>query len=63
MLNLIATDMLCCLLQEEEIQRAAEERQKKEEEEAAKWMDMIKVEQEGTGERGRVDDGALYEWR
>ena len=53
--------MLCCLLQEEEIQRAAEERQKKEEEEAAKWMDMIKVEQEGTGERGRVDDGESYE--
>ncbi|KAK9820108.1 hypothetical protein WJX72_006218 [[Myrmecia] bisecta] len=36
--------------QEAEMQRAEEERLKAEEEEAAKWMGMISVEQEGTGE-------------
>jgi len=36
--------------QEEEIKRAEEERQRKEDEEASKWMSMISVEKEGTGE-------------
>ncbi len=37
------------LAQEEEIRRAAEERQRKEDEEAAKWMNMISVQEAGHG--------------
>lgn len=43
---------MCCALQEEEMQRAAEEKQRLEDEEAAKWMNMISV-QDTVGAAGR----------
>lgn len=48
-------------LQEEEMKRAAEEKAKQEEEEAAKWLSMISVEKEGTGE-GRGLCSVAWGW-
>jgi flagellar motor protein MotB len=45
------------LAQEEEMRKAEEERIKKEEEEAAQWMNLISVDQEGTGESDDQEEG------
>ncbi|KAG2483696.1 hypothetical protein HYH03_017496 [Edaphochlamys debaryana] len=47
--------------QEEEMRRAAEERAKREEEEAAKWMNLISVEEQGEegDESGAAAEGLL----
>lgn len=41
--------LMCYTTQEAEMKRAREETRKAEEAEAAKWMKLMKVEQQGTG--------------